>query len=275
MNLSGTGLRVASAFIALVSLILIITWGGYQGIAVTSFFVCFLALKEYANITLIGERYELTRKSFVALGLIAFTISIYRNDWLLHSFVLSTLAIFIIFLLLARDEQVPLEELVNKAGLCLLGILYAGVCPVYITLLTKLSDHLEWFIFALLVVCSGDTTAYFVGRRFGRTRLFTRISPNKSIEGAIGSLFASVIVGLLIRNFLLPETDLFKMLALSILTSIVAQTGDLCESMIKRSFHTKDSGSIMPGHGGMLDRLDGILFAAPLVYIFAKYVIIP
>jgi phosphatidate cytidylyltransferase len=65
------------------------------------------------------------------------------------------------------------------------------------------------------------------------------------------------------------------MLALSILTSVVAQTGDLCESMIKRSFHTKDSGSIMPGHGGMLDRLDGILFAAPFVYIFAKYLVIP
>jgi phosphatidate cytidylyltransferase len=275
MITSGTRIRVASAFVALLSLVLIVTFSGYAGIAVTSFFVCLLALTEYANMTLIGERYRIARKSFIALGLIAFTISILKNDWLLHSFVLSTLAIFIMFLALARDDMVPLEELVNKAGLCLLGILYAGVCPVYISLLVKLSGHLEWFIFTLLVVFSGDTTAYFVGRKFGRTKLFTRISPNKSVEGAIGSLFASVIVGLLIRHFLLPDTDKWLILALSILTSVVAQTGDLCESMIKRSFHTKDSGNIMPGHGGMLDRLDGILFAAPLVYIYVKYVVLP
>jgi len=274
MITSGTRIRAASAFIALLSLVLIVTFSGYVGIAVTSFFICLLALREYANMALVGERYRLTRKYFIALGLIAFTISIYRNDWLLHSFVLSTLAIFIIFLLLARDNSVPLEQLVNKAGLCLLGILYAGVCPVYISLLAKLSDHLEWFIFTLLVVFSGDTTAYFVGRKFGKSKLFTRISPNKSVEGAIGSLFASVIVGLLVRHFLLPDTEMFLIFALSILTSIVAQTGDLCESMIKRSFHTKDSGNIMPGHGGMLDRLDGVLFGAPLVYIYVKYLVL-
>src|ERR1700677_434224 len=112
----GTRIRAASAFIALLSLVLIITFSGYVGIAVTSLFICLLALRAYANMALVGERYRIARKYFVALGLIAFTISIYRNDWLLHSFVLSTLAIFIIFLLLARDNSVPLEQLVNKAG---------------------------------------------------------------------------------------------------------------------------------------------------------------
>jgi phosphatidate cytidylyltransferase len=270
-----TQLRVASALIGFISIVLIVIYGGYVGIAVTSFFVSLLALREYSIITLPGPRYRLARKSFIALGLVAFTVSIYRNDWILHSFVLSTLALFINFLILARDETVPLEELVNKVGLCILGILYAGVCPVYICLLAKLSGHLEWFIFALLVVFAGDTMAYFVGRKFGRTRLFGRVSPKKSVEGAIGALFSTVIVGLLIRQFLLPEVDLFLMLALSILTSVVAQIGDLCESMIKRSFHTKDSGTLMPGHGGILDRLDGVLFAAPLVYVFVKYVILP
>jgi phosphatidate cytidylyltransferase len=205
---------------------------------------------------------------------VAFSISTLRNDLILHSFVLSTLIIFILFLYMARDESVPLEELVNKAGLCLLGILYAGVCPVYLSLLAKLSDHLEWFAFTFFVVFSGDTAAYFIGRRFGKTRLFLRISPGKSVEGAIGALFASVGVGMAMRVFFLPQTDLFLMLILCILTSAVAQVGDLAESMIKRSFDTKDSGSIMPGHGGLLDRIDGILFGAPLVYTFVKFVVL-
>ena len=270
----GTRLRVASAFVAILSLIAIVRFGGYVGISITVFFVSFIALSEYGRMTMAGPRYVVARRYFTGLGLIAYAISIYRNEWLLHSFVLSTLFIFMIFLLLAREDSAPLEELVNKAGLCLLGILYAGVCPVYITLLTRLSDHLEWFIFTLVVVFSGDTCAYFVGRKFGRSRLFTRISPNKTIEGAIGSLFASVVTGLILRKLLFPETDVFLITSLCILTSVVAQMGDLCESMVKRAFHSKDSGAIMPGHGGILDRLDGVLFGAPLVYIYAKYVVI-
>jgi phosphatidate cytidylyltransferase len=269
-----TRIRVSSAFIAVISVILIVRFGGYAGIAVTCFFVSLVALIEFGRMTLEGDRYKIARRYFIGLGLIAFTISIYRNDLLLHAFVLSTLFIFIMFLLMARNDSIPLEELVNKAGLSLLGILYAGVCPVYISLLTRLSDRLEWFIFTLVVVFAGDTTAYFVGRRFGKSRLFTRISPKKSLEGAIGSLFASVISGLIVRNFLLPNTDMFYMLLLCIFTSVVAQLGDLSESLIKRSFATKDSGTLMPGHGGILDRLDGVLFGAPLVFIFAKYVVL-
>jgi phosphatidate cytidylyltransferase len=272
---SVTKTRVASAFVAVVGLVLIIKYGGYVGLAVTSFFISLVALNEFGRMVLSDERYKAARHYFMGLGLIAFTISVYRNDWLLHSFVLSTLFLFVIFLLMAKDESVPLEELVNKAGLCLLGIVYAGVCPVYLTLLTRLSDHLEWFIFTLVVVFAGDTTAYFVGTKFGRTRLFTRISPKKSVEGAIGSLFASVAAGLIIRALLLPYADIFLILVLSVFTSVFAQLGDLSESMVKRSFHTKDSGHLMPGHGGILDRLDGVLFAAPLVYVFAKYFILP
>jgi phosphatidate cytidylyltransferase len=269
-----TRIRIFSAIVAVIGLVAITLFSGYIGIAITTFFISAIALFEFGRMTLDGPRYKIARYYFWLLGLVAFVTSIVRNDWILHSFVLSTLLLFIVFLLIARDESAPLEELVNKAGLCLLGILYAGVCPVYICLLARLSSHLEWFFFALCVVFSGDVVAYFVGRAFGKSTLFTRISPHKSIEGAIGSLFASVVVGLLMRKLLLPDTDLFLMTALSILTSCVAQLGDLCESLVKRSFRTKDSGNIMPGHGGVLDRVDGILFGAPLVYIFAKYVIL-
>lgn len=270
-----TKIRAISAVIAVLSAIGIIYFFGYQGIAVTVFFLSLLGLNEFGRMALRGQKYDIARRYFVALGLIAFSISILRNDLLLHMFVISTLLLFVIFLLMAQDPKIKLDELVNKAGLCLLGILYAGVCPVYICLLATLSGGLEWFIFTLVVVFAGDTTAYFVGRKFGKTKLFRRVSPKKSVEGAMGSLFASVLVGMLLSRWLMPQTDLFLMLSLCVLTSIVAQLGDLCESMIKRTFRTKDSGHIMPGHGGLLDRLDGVLFAAPIVYIFAKYLVIP
>jgi phosphatidate cytidylyltransferase len=269
-----TKTRAISAIIAIVAVIGIIQFGGYNGIAITVFFIAFLGLNEFGRMALDGDRYRHTRKYLIALGILAFTISIFRNDWILHSFVLCTLLIFVHFLYLAQDTSVTLEELVNKAGLSLLGILYAGVCPVYICLLARLSERLEWFIFTLFVVFAGDTAAYFAGKRFGKTKLFPRISPHKSIEGAIAALFASVVVGLIARQFLLKDTDLFLMLALCILTSIIAQLGDLCESMIKRSFHAKDSGALMPGHGGLLDRLDGVLFGAPFIYIYAKYLVV-
>ncbi len=269
-----TGVRVISGFVALFIFIAIITVFKYTGIAITTFLICFRLLFEYGRMALPGAAYRPARLYFILLGLIAYTTSTLKNDLLLHSFVLSTLLLFVQFLLLAKKEELPLEELVSKMGLCTLGILYAGVCPVYITLLAKLSDHLEWFLFTLLVVFAGDIAAYFVGIKFGRSKLFPRISPNKSIEGAIASLFASVIIGLTFRHFFLPKTDLVLMFFLCILTSIVAQLGDLSESMIKRSFNIKDSGHIMPGHGGLLDRLDAVLFGAPLVYIFAKFVVL-
>lgn len=268
-----TRMRVISAVIALITVIAIISVWGYKGIAVAVFFISFRSLYEYARMVLQGDRYKKARNYFVALGLFAFSTSILRNDLIMHVFVISTLLVFVMFLLLATDESIPLEELVNKSGLSLLGILYAGVCPVYICLLATLSPRLEWFWFTLFVVFMGDIMAYFIGIKFGKIRLFERVSPKKSVEGAIASLFASVLVGLIFRKLFLPQTDVFLMLSLTMLSSVAAQLGDLSESMIKRTFDVKDSGSIMPGHGGLLDRLDGVLFAAPLVYVYAKYLV--
>lgn len=270
-----TKIRVISALIAVISLVVIIKFGGYAGIAITAFFISFVALNEYGRMAFEGPHYKIARIYFIILGLVAFSVSIFRNDLLLHSFVLSTLLIFVLFLFLARNETLPLEELVNKMGLSMLGILYAGVCPVYLCLLARLSERLEWFVFALAVVFAGDTTAYFAGRKWGAHTLFHRISPNKSVEGAVASLAAGMVTGFIVTKLLFPQGHVLSMVILAALTSIVGQLGDLCESMIKRSFHTKDSGHIMPGHGGLLDRMDGILFGAPLVYIYAHYVVMP
>jgi phosphatidate cytidylyltransferase len=147
-------------------------------------------------------------------------------------------------------------------------------------------------LYLLLVVWAGDIFAYFVGRSLGRHLMSPRISPKKTWEGALASLIASLVVGMLLYNYALPiSTALLKIgliersggffalqkpplwptLLLSAAINIAAQLGDLVESLIKRGAGVKDSGAILPGHGGMLDRVDALLFAAPVLWYYATW----
>jgi phosphatidate cytidylyltransferase len=153
-----------------------------------------------------------------------------------------------------------------------------------------------WLLYLLLVVWAGDIFAYFVGRSVGRHRMAPRISPKKTWEGAAASLAASLAVGILFFNhalqissfllrwgliqrrdglFGLEKPELWPIILLTVALNIAAQLGDLVESLIKRGAGVKDSGTILPGHGGMLDRIDALLFAAPLLWFYAAAVFPP
>jgi phosphatidate cytidylyltransferase len=119
-----------------------------------------------------------------------------------------------------------------------------------------------------LIVFAGDTGAYYVGRAIGRNKLAPRISPGKTIEGAIGGLLANIVVALVAHYTFFPELRLSHAIALAVVMGILGQIGDLCESMLKRGAEAKDAGQLIPGHGGLLDRLDSILFNAPVLYYF-------
>jgi phosphatidate cytidylyltransferase len=123
-----------------------------------------------------------------------------------------------------------------------------------------------WLFFALSLNWAGDIAALYVGRAFGRHKLAPEVSPGKSWEGAIGSTVASVIYGAVYFRWLLPATPLAEALGLTVIANIAGQLGDLCESAIKRGAGVKDSGNLLPGHGGWLDRVDSSLFALPVVY---------
>ena len=150
-------------------------------------------------------------------------------------------------------------------------------------------------LYLLLVVWAGDVFAYFIGRSLGRAPMSPRISPKKTWEGALASMAASLIVGMLLYNYALPVSSallnahlitrengffalekppLWPALLLSALINIAAQLGDLVESLIKRGAGVKDSGTILPGHGGMLDRVDALLFAAPVLWYYAAWRVI-
>jgi phosphatidate cytidylyltransferase len=131
-----------------------------------------------------------------------------------------------------------------------------------------LASKLLTMFFAMVMMT--DTGAYYTGRSVGRRKLAPMISPGKTIEGAIGGFIAAAITGPLCRLIFFPEIPLTHAAALGALIGIVGQVGDLAESMLKRGSGVKDSGTLLPGHGGMLDRVDSILFCAPLLYYYSR-----
>ncbi|MEZ4288054.1 MAG: phosphatidate cytidylyltransferase, partial [Polyangiales bacterium] len=124
----------------------------------------------------------------------------------------------------------------------------------------------------LLSMClawMSDTTAYFTGRAFGKHKLYPSLSPKKTVEGAIGGLLGSVGASVLAHFTFLPQLPLLSGVALAIVAGCLGQCGDLFESLIKRSTGVKDSGKILPGHGGLLDRVDALMFTASTTWVFA------
>ena len=158
----------------------------------------------------------------------------------------------------------------------LLGAVYIGWAFGYhLILLRDISEVGSRLIcFLLVVIWLGDTAAYLFGKRFGKHKLSPKISPGKTIEGTIAGLVFGALGGLGVWSFFLKDTLSFPhVLILGVLLGIVGQLGDLSESIIKRSADAKDSGQLIPGHGGLLDRCDSLIFSAPVLYYYFVYLV--
>jgi phosphatidate cytidylyltransferase len=152
----------------------------------------------------------------------------------------------------------------DDVGFIVLSTLYIGVGFYYMIDIRQLG--LSYLFYALLVIWATDTGAYFVGRSIGKRKLWPEISPNKTIEGSIGGILLALIVGILFQ-ITFPISDSFlAVMIITVLVSIFGQIGDLVESALKRHYQVKDSGTILPGHGGILDRFDSLLFVLPILH---------
>lgn len=153
----------------------------------------------------------------------------------------------------------------DDAAMATLGAIYIGFGFKYFLLIRF--EGLRLLLFALFIVWATDIGAYLVGRKLGKNKLAPHISPNKTIEGSLGGIFCALLVSTS-YFFIYPSDFSFGMtVLLAILISISGQLGDLVESAFKRHYQIKDSGKILPGHGGILDRFDSILFAMPVLYL--------
>ncbi len=159
-----------------------------------------------------------------------------------------------------------LRDGILQAAFALLGIVYVFGCWKFAPLLAGVNRY--WLLYALAVNWIGDIGAYYVGRSIGRHKLAPSVSPGKSWEGAAASLGASLLFGILFLRWAIPSVPVVAVLVLTVVANVAGQFGDLCESALKRGAGVKDSGTLLPGHGGMLDRVDSTLFTLPVVYLY-------
>lgn len=161
----------------------------------------------------------------------------------------------------------------QRLSVAVFGVVYLGLCFPFWGWLRELSFGREIVFMALASACLCDTFGLIVGKKLGRHKFAPMVSPNKTMEGFFGALLGSLVGAFGIWWLMLAHVQWPFVLCLSLLVWITSPFGDLVESMLKRSCGVKDSGSIIPGHGGILDRLDALIFTAPVVYVFVRYVL--
>jgi phosphatidate cytidylyltransferase len=247
--------RWVTAFVAIPLLILIIGWGDARLFVGLFLFVTIVALHEFFSMAFPGLVGEQVVGILFGIGLFLSVFEFESPAIGLSLFLLST---FLIYLFMGGE----LKERLMRLAWTLLGGFYLGYLLPHWILLFRLPRGRSWVAFVLLVVMLGDSVAYFVGRRFGTRKLAPKISPGKTVEGSLGYIIGSVAAGLVAGKWLLPELPAGEIVAISAIASVLGQLGDLFESWIKRAFGVKDSGQLLPGHGGVLDRLDSLIFPA-------------
>lgn len=205
-----------------------------------------------------------TTTLFVLLGIREFYLALAFAPFLL----MLVMALFMFF-----HRSIAAEN-TGVLGKALLGPLYVTMPLSLLLLIDRFPGGKFWIFFLLAVIFSSDMGAFYFGRLFGSHKLWRRISPGKTWEGAIGGLLSSIFIAAVTSKLLPLNQPIFCMVFLGAVISVAGQVGDLCESMIKRNQGHKDSGRILPGHGGLLDRIDGLLFGIPVVYGYVSFIVL-
>ena len=281
--------RVLTALVLIPVVVAMVLWASLPWVAMAFALVILLALFEYFALgEKIGHRGYRLWTSVCALALVfvqflttrAETFSIAGSLLLERNSTAATLTLFpFLFFLFVLGAAVivlatrrPLVETLPALGISASGLLFVALPLSFgIPLHGMPRFGPKLLLFALVLVWAGDTAAYFTGRSIGRWKLAPNLSPNKTWEGAVANLLASLVVAIFFARW--TGISLRSMLLGAALANVAGQLGDLLESAYKRSAGVKDSGAILPGHGGMLDRVDALVFAVPVVWYYFKLVL--
>jgi phosphatidate cytidylyltransferase len=229
--------------------------------------VIFLGLGEFYRMALPGRRAEGWAAACCGSLL---PLAFLSTEKLMLPFSLTALLLLFALIILFR-----LQEIKNAAGevaVIFTGFLYVALPLGHLILLRSQPAGIQWLLLMMVIVMAGDSAAYYVGTAVGKRRLYPAVSPKKSIEGSIGGLVGSIAGAFLAKVIFFQALTPVDCVATALLLGVLGQLGDLFESLLKRSFGVKDSGTIIPGHGGMLDRLDSIIFATPAAFYYAYFV---
>ncbi|MFA5073113.1 MAG: phosphatidate cytidylyltransferase [Nitrospirota bacterium] len=202
----------------------------------------------------------------IVLGVLLIVDAYYPLNFGIGAF---SIAGYLIVIMIARlFSSRPVDGAFGDIAATFTGIFYVALLFAFQIMIRTGVDGKQWLVFLYFIIWASDIGAYAIGLPFGKHRLYEKISPKKSIEGLLGSLAAAVGMALLCRVWFLPSLGIQEAIGISLLLAIAGTIGDLAESLLKRSVGVKDSGGLIPGHGGVLDRMDSILFAGPVLYYY-------
>lgn len=271
--------RLLTATVGIPAVLLVIAFGGRNGFLILILVVVAVALREFLNMSLpedeVGGKWLGTM-----LGCLQ-VVAVYLDAYVFPGgsaalaatgcCVMNLLVLCFYYLICATSTARAFHHI----AVTIFGLLYVAFMFSYAILLRSAAEGVSLIFFLLFVTWAGDSGAYAIGSWKGKRLLCQSISPHKTVEGAAGSAVAGVAAAVLCTLLLFRHIGLGHGLVLGIGINIMNQIGDLSESLIKRACNVKDSGSLLPGHGGMLDRVDSLFFAAPFLFYYSAIILHP
>lgn len=257
--------RIITAVIAAALFLPIVYFGGLP-LVILTYFLATIGLYELLKMK------KLTIFSVHGvLALLFLWVLLFPAEYhhILASFYYSKIEICIalILLLLTFTVITKNQYTFEDVSFSILSAFYVGI-GFYFFFETRQDGGLVYILYSLFIMWATDSGAYFIGKALGKTKLWPEISPNKTVEGSIGGVVCAVVIAVLFVLFSNINVGLISLMGITVVLSVFGQIGDLVESAFKRHFNVKDSGNILPGHGGILDRFDSLLFVWPLLHFF-------
>ncbi len=260
-------IRLGSAAVLLPIIIYLLYRGGWFT-AVLLVWGSSSATGEYIKITL-KELSPIGWFTVLVAGLMPLTVV--WNPWEPAALVGGLIGVVVFAAWLWHLVKGPLLEAPTRVAHLVTALVYCGGGMTALMTVRNLPNGGWWLVCALVVTWMNDTTAYFAGRQFGKHKLYPAVSPNKTWEGFAGGMVGSILGLFIVKFGFFTAMTALDALVMGILGGILGPAGDLCESMLKRAYEVKDSGKMIPGHGGMLDRVDALLFNAPMVLLWVQF----
>lgn len=262
--------RLATAALAIPLLVWVIVWNPWSLFTWLVAGATMIGVSEYFAMAFPNDR--LDRVFGLAAGALM-VAAVLTADAGLATMVLSGVVVAGMVLALARNDD--LRWRIEALGLTVLGLLYAALLLPHYAWMHALggagAEGWRWVVLTLVVAMAGDVGGYFGGRYLGRRKLMPSVSPGKTVEGSVAAAGANLAGGVFCKLVFFHALGWGEAMGIALAAGALAQVGDLCESMLKRAFGAKDSGWIIPGHGGVLDRIDSLVFPAPFVYYYARF----
>lgn len=257
--------RLATAAVAIPLLLAIIFRAPMWGWGALVVVIALLAVVEFLRLAFADRMGPRLVGGVLGAGVVLAAVSAPTPGLWIVASLAALLPVTMSYVVLLRDD---LAAGLADVGTIAVGVLYGGLLLPHFFWLRHLPEGAAWVTFVIAIGMAGDSGGYFVGHALGRHKLIPHLSPGKTVEGALGIVAASLLCAALAKLILFPQHGFVEVVGLGAVLSIIGQLGDLSESVMKRAFGAKESGALFPGHGGVLDRIDSLLFPVVLVYYY-------